>query len=224
MTFTITNNADNSEQIIEEIEIPGPIRFPVVFDYPYVFQWSKDSRSFYFSHLSSFVDGCFAVSRPGGAGLKRYDLSSSSIITIHEDHAEWMALSPNEKQLAYIGAYSGIIFVMDMESNSTQPFVPTAIDNSNISYYADFIYWSPDGKSLVYSYFADPCNPEMYPPDRYLVQLFPNLNQLKILLSPNEHDYIPSGWDIQDKIVLEDNNNNLWWLNPNTKEITPAQP
>jgi WD40 repeat protein len=137
--FTVTNNSDNSVRIIEELEIPGPIKFPVIFDYPYVLEWTDDGSSFYFSYLFSFPDGCFSISKPGGTGLKRYDLSSNNAITIHESPTTWMAFSPNESRLAYIKAYGGIVFVMDMNGNNIQPFAPLAVDKSGLTYYANFI-------------------------------------------------------------------------------------
>lgn len=82
--------------------------------------------------------------------------------------------------------------------------------------------WSPDGKTLIYAHHLGFCDYKVW--FSYIIQVNLSTQQQTILIEHNKNGYVPIEWNIQDRIVLKDNDDNLWWLNPNTKEIDPAQP
>ena len=188
--------------------------------YPYIFKWSDQGDFLYYSHLTTGGDGCYIPSEPGGYGLRRFDLLTGEDTLVLEKRGTWLALSPDETKLAYVQGWDGNVTLLDIEKQTEQtvPFPPIT-DVYGLVDTTDYIYWSPDGNSFVYAFLWGDCGDYFI---SYIVHFDINTQEQTILINHDEHGYIPVEWNEQDKILLLDNENNNWWLNPVTKEITPA--
>jgi Tol biopolymer transport system component len=221
LVFKVSNKTTNEEWFIEKIEW-NELQTPSSWvPFPYVFQWSQDNNFLYYSYEPNNNDGCFGYFRPGGFGLNRLDLNTGEIVFVRNDKATWMALSPDEKKLAYIDTFGGNVSILEIENGKTQTFPLPPIKNE-MGFVTDTsdLYWSPDGKSLIYAHYVGAC--DLLIPISYIVQLFPDTGQQQVLINHSEQGYIPEEWSVQGQILLRDLNGNRFWLNSTTKEIIPA--
>lgn len=217
--LVVSNKSTGQKWIITESnsdEITTPILYSL---YPYIFKWSNDKKFLYFSYLWDRNDGCFGYFKPGGFGLKRLDLSTGQIDTIREDKSTWMTFSPDEKQLAYIDTFDGNISIYDLENNNEQTYLIPSIDTLGMYPETNNLYWSPDGNSLIYGRYIGKC--DLLEPFLYVIQLYPDTGQQIILLDKKEGYYLVE-WSVKDKILLKDNEDRLYFLNSNSKELIPA--
>ena len=222
LLFKVLNKTTGKEWIIEQIDVDKVESHPPGgFFYPYILKWSQDNNYLYYSYLSTGGDGCFGYFQPGGFGLKRFDLSSGNIVEIRSDWATWMALSPDEKRLAYIADWGESVSILDMENGKEQsyPLPPIKNEVGVITDTSD-LYWAPDGKSLVYVHYVGVC--DLVVPISYIIQLFPVSGQQNILVSQSEEGLYPIEWNVQDKVLLQNFNDGRFWLDLSTKEITPT--
>lgn len=103
--FEVKNSQNNQTWVVENLDFTEPENPLEGYKYPYLFKWSEDGNYLYYSHLSTGGDGCYIPREPGGFDLKRFDLVTGETVTIREGLATWMALSPDEKWLAYIDGW-----------------------------------------------------------------------------------------------------------------------
>jgi WD40 repeat protein len=219
--FKVANNRRYKIWEVENVGFAEPENPMNGFRYPYIFDWSEDGRYLYYSHLSTGGDGCYILSRPGGFDLKRFDLATGEDVTILDKGGTWLALSPDESKLAYISGWDGNVTVLDMESKQERTIplssiteVPGMVDTTGHA------FWSPDGNHLVYAFLWGDCGDYYY---SYIIDFDLRTQKQSVLIDQDEHGYVPIGWSTPDKILLEDNQATYWWLNPTTKQITPAQ-
>lgn len=218
LLFKITNNRNDQIWIIEQTDVSKDGNPLPGFMYPYIFKWSQDGKYLYYSHLSTFNDGCFGYFSPGGFDLIKFDLSTGNSILLREDKATWMALSPDEKRLAYIDTFGGNVSILDIDSGIAQIYpLPSVKNEDNFVTDTSDLYWSPDGKSLVYAHYIGAC--DLIVPFSYVIQLFPDDHKQIILIENSDKGYIPIEWNIQDNILLRDSEGKQWRLDPTTKEI-----
>lgn len=219
--FRVSSKSKNKEWIIEqtewnELETPSS-RVP----FPYIFQWSQDNNFLYYSYQPNFNDGCFGIFRPGGLKLKRLDLNNKEIITILNSTATWMALSPDEKKLAYIEDWGPDITILEIDKKAKTVFTLPEIQNDlGMETDTSHIIWSPNGKALIYAHLLGVCDYKIW--YSYIIHVNLETQQKTILVKHNDQGYIPLEWNNTDGILLKDNDDINWWLNPNTKEITPV--
>ncbi|MCQ3935884.1 MAG: hypothetical protein DPW18_02435 [Chloroflexi bacterium] len=221
LLFKVSRNHNNHSWIIEQKDVNKDDNPLPGFTYPYIFKWSQDGKYLYYSHLPTFNDGCFGYFQPGGLDLIKFDLSNGEEVTLRDDKATWMALSPDEEKLAYIGTFGGNVSILDFEEKTTTTFQLPKVENpQNFVTDTSDIYWSPDGKSLIYAHYIGAC--ELIFPFSYIFQLFPETGQQTILVDNSEESFRPIEWNVERQILLEDSENKKWWLDATTKEITPA--
>lgn len=223
LLFVVSNNETAKEWIVEQVNL-NELQTPMPgLLYPSIFKWSEDENYLYYSYLSTFNDGCYGYFEPGGLGLKRFDLSTGNVIPVLQGWVTWMSLSPDEQRLAYIDSFGGRVSVMDVKTGNAQMYELPAVKNeSGLTTDTSDLYWSPDGASLIYAHYTGAC--DLSVPYSYVIRLYPDTGQQKILVENSEKGYIPIGWETQDKIQLRNIDGELWWLDPATLEITPIQP
>jgi len=217
--FRISSKSSNKEWIIDQTEWKELQTSSSMVPFPYIFQWSQDNNH---SYLPNFNDGCFGYFRPGGFDLKQLNLNTGEITTVRSGGSTWMAVSPDEKKLAYIETFGGNVSILDIENGTEKTFPLPPVENE-MGFITDTsdLYWAPDGKSLVYTHFVGAC--DMIVPISYIIQLFPDSGQQKVLVNHSEEGYIPVEWDMQDKVLIRDTNGDRFWLSLPTLEITPVQ-
>jgi len=222
--FEVQTKQNNQTWVVENLDFTEPENPLEGYKYPFVFKWSSDGKSLYYSHRSTGGDGCYGSSmfNFGGLDLIRFDLSSGDAVTIRDDWATWMVFSPDETKLAYISNWDGNVNVLELGSNKELALLlPSIPDEYGLVNSVEYAIWSPDGRALIYAYMWGSCGDYFL---SYLIHVNLDTQKQTFLVERDEHGYIPIEWNIQDKIVLKDNDDNLWWLNPTTKEIVPAQP
>ncbi|MBC7877530.1 MAG: hypothetical protein H7Y59_10200 [Anaerolineales bacterium] len=222
LLFTVSNNQTNQKWIVEQTDV-SEIKpsSPTGFIYPYVFKWSQDNNHLYYSHLSTGGDGCFGLRRPGGLDLKRFDLSRGNMVAIQKSGGTWMALSPDETILAYASGWNGGITILEVEKGKELILsLPQIKNEQNMITATSYLYWAPDGKTLIYSHMVGVCDIKIW--YSYIIQINPENGRQTVLVDHDDRGFIPVEWNSQDKILLIDNDNINWWLNPSTQEITSA--
>lgn len=221
LLFTVSSSSKNQTWVVEDLKFYEPANPLNGYKYPYIFKWSDDGDSLFYSHLSTGGDGCYILSAPGGFDLRKVDLSNGMIVIIQDGGGTWMALSPDESKLAYISGWDGNVTVLDIKTKTEQTFLlPSIPKEDGFEKTTEYAIWSPDGRNIIYAYLWGSCGEYLY---SYIILVHLQNQQQTILLNRDEHGFIPIKWNIQDKILLKDNENNNWWLNPFTKEIIPAQ-
>lgn len=222
--FKVTNKQNNQIWVVENLDFTEPENPLEGYKYPFVFKWSTDSKYLYYSHRSTGGDGCYGSSMLnfGGFDLIRFDLSNGGIVTILDDPATWMVFSPDEKKLVHIHDWDGNVNVLEIatEKELVLPLPPIP-DEYGLVNSTEYAIWSPDARTLIYAYMWGSCGDYFL---SYIIHVNLDTQKQTFLVERDEHGYVPVEWNTQNEIVLKDNKNNLWWLNPNTKEITPAQP
>ena len=219
--FTVLNNFGDQTWVIENLDFKEPE--PLVgYHYPYIFKWSDNGKYLYYSHLTTGGDGCYVPSRPGGFDLRRVDLLSGEDVVIQEEGGTWLALSPDESKLAYVQGWDGNVTLLNIENQIEQIIpLPPITDVYGLVDTTDYIFWSPDGNSFVYAFLWGDCGDYFF---SYIMHFDINTQKQTVLINHDEHGYIPVEWKEQDKILLLDNADNNWWLNPIKKEIIPTKP
>lgn len=222
LDFRVSSKSANKEWVVDQVEWNELQTSSSMVPFPYVFQWSQDNNYLYYSYLPNFADGCFRYSRPGGFDLQEFDLNTGEISTIRTGESTWMAMSPDEKQLAYIDTFGGNVSILDVDNKTEQTFPLPSVENE-MGFVTDTsdLYWAPDGKSLIYAHYVGAC--DMIVPISYVIQLFPDTGKQKTLVSYSEEGFYPIEWNIQEEVLLRDLHGNRFLLNPVTKEITPAE-
>jgi dipeptidyl aminopeptidase/acylaminoacyl peptidase len=178
-------------------------------------KWSSDGRYLYFSNTAT-PDGCALFTFV--PDLYRLDLHTGSLTEILKPVAWNLALSPDERWLAYFS--QGKLIVRDLvngqeRQSALQVTQPKAWN----------IVWSPNASRLVYKQtqsdgFCDTSQVALIHFDvETLVQ--------KTLLGKTEMEIV--GWEDPDRILLKDKDRKFYWLDANTGalqlalEITPMR-
>ncbi len=222
LVFSVTNLSQKQKWVIDQLDWDELQTSTSMVAFPYIFKWSDDQRSLFYSYEPNSNDGCFGYFRPGGYGLKKLDLANGQISVIREDNAPWMALSPDETQLAYIADFGGNVAIIEIKTGRERNYeLPTVKNEQGYVTDTSNLYWSPDGKSLVYAHYVGAC--DLIVPYSNIIQLYPDTGRQKILVDNSEKGYLPQEWAAEDRILLQDLEGNRWWLNPKTKEITSVQ-
>lgn len=132
-----------------------------------------------------------------------------------------MALSPNEKKLAYIEDWGPDITILEIDKKAKTVFTLPEIQNDlGMETDTSHIIWSPNGKALIYAHLLGVCDYKIW--YSYIIHVNLETQQKTILVKHNDQGYIPLEWNNTNRILLKDNDDINWWLNPSTKEITPV--
>ncbi len=205
--------------VIPEIKQSGLRRIPQAF------HWSSDGATLYYTYLPTYGDGCIGRWAWNGLGLYKLALESGIKTDITKSTGYWLAISPYEKKLAYLGSQhvsesdaNVVIGVIDLiTGDRVETEVETTYDPTTLLWPIDLV-WSPDSKLLVFGLVVNPCEESI---NRYSI-IKVNASTLKQTTLVNEliNWYQPYEWKEIDKVVLRESNGQKWELNPNTGEIT----
>lgn len=191
--------------------------------YPYVFKWSNDGKSLFYSHISTGGDGCFVINKPGGSDLKRLDLNTGDTITL-VDGATYMALSPQESLLAYNKDWGSFLTIKDLNSLVENDYFSPAKTIGNIPGNVTDIIWSPDGNYLAYTFIGNPCD---FPAKTSVVLMDVRNRNSKILIDVSETDYYTKEFLDTNTILMVAEQTGVpaapYLFNILTGEITPFQ-
>ena len=117
---------------------------------PQSLQWSQDGRSLYLTNVPR-PDGCAIY--VNGSDLARLDLETGQLVELVPTVGLWLALSPDESRLAYIGSYGRGLVIRDLANGEEVEF---SLDPGK-PYAAGEILWEPEGGGLLLAVANMPC-------------------------------------------------------------------
>lgn len=184
---------------------------------PRPLRWSEDGRYLYFTNRP-VPDGCSVF--VNGSDLQKVDLSDGSVTEIVPPVGLWLSLSPDERQLAYVGYGDRGLVVRDLSTGrELQTEVEAAQETGDA--HVGHIVWSPDGEALVLTVAIDACGP---PGERVhtIVRIDAETLSQTTLITEDERLFTSQAWSERGRVSLRDRDGKRWWLDPRTGELTPA--
>jgi len=173
---------------------------------PIPFHWSQDGRSLYFTN-EPMPDGCAQF--VNGSDLYRVDLMTGRVTQLMPHAGLWLALSPDETQLAYIAYGSRGLVIRDLISEAEREVkLPAGAQ-------AGHMVWSPDQTMLMLTLDEHGCG-GAYSVGRVEAQA----STLTILLRTDTRRFITRVWPEAGRVLLADSDGNLWWMEAQTGELT----
>jgi Tol biopolymer transport system component len=201
----------SADQSVEWVLVEEISPFGLGYTSPEQVYWSPEGRYLYYTNRPH-VDGCglFVTA----SDLWRVDLADGTVSQILPSGAQSYAFSPDGSQVAYITWSSPAELVLhDLTTGSERRGTLDFED-------AGAMVWSPEGTWIALTGANNPCQPEW----RQAIVLV-NASDLsqRTLVPPDERLLKTSAWQETGKILLEDLEGNLWWLQVESGEVTLIQ-
>lgn len=189
------------------------------FEYVVPMLWTRDGEHLYVTHHRTAGDGCFVPGEHSGRGLLRLNLLTRDIVAVSSAVTSWMAISPDERHMAYVVYARQGLTIVDLGSGQeetlelvvSQQEMGTALDQENI-------VWSPDGNSLVFAVLIDVCGIGASRPTLVVRVDLPLMTQT-VLVGTAELGYVPVKWAEPDVIILRDRDGQLWEVDVQTRAL-----
>jgi hypothetical protein len=184
---------------------------------PQPLHWSSDESHFYFTNRP-VPDGCSVF--VNGSDLQKVDLSDGSVTEIVPPVGLWLSLSPDERQLAYVGYGDRGLVVRDLSTGrELQTEVEAAQETGDA--HVGHIVWSPDGEALVLTVAIDACGP---PGERVhtIVRIDAETLSQTTLIAEDERLFTSEACPETGRVSLRDRDGERWWLDPRTGDLTVA--
>jgi hypothetical protein len=178
---------------------------------PQPFHWSQDGRFLYVTNRP-VPDGCGVF--VNGSDLYRVDLSDGSVTQIVPSSGLWLSLSPDESTLAYIGYGGRGLVLRDLTTGAERE---TKLDPGE-DYAAGHVVWSPDGAALVLTLAIRPCSTN-WAESVSVVRVEAATLEQTTLIQRDERLFITAEWPFPDRILLTDDNEDLWWMDAVTGQV-----
>lgn len=182
---------------------------------PQPVQWSLDGQYFYYTNMPT-VEGCKPLP-VNGSDLQRVDLTTGEVYELLPSIAYYIALSPDESQLAYIQQRSldlrirNLVFGEDRKVNLAPKW----------NYDAGNIFWAPDGKSLTLTIANQPCIGEYsgsgpYADTTSILVIDTVKLKAATMSGADALRKVTSAWKVADQIEMRDPEGKVWVLDPGT--------
>jgi Tol biopolymer transport system component len=183
---------------------------------PKPFGWSQDGRYLYFTNYG-VPDGC-----PGfvnGSDLQRVDLLQGSVTEILPGVGFWLALSPDESRLAYIGYRQRGLIVRDLATGEEREI---GLDNNVESARLGHILWSPGGTQLVLTAGFNLCGP---PEERAhsIIRVALSDGEHTTLIEPDRRLFVTQAWQTPGRVLLTDQDGRRWEMDVDTGDVDQLQ-
>ncbi len=190
--------------------------------YLQLFHWSKDGHGLYYTNRV-VPDGCGGAFN-NGSDLLKVDLQNG---TVHEilppvTGFTWIALSPDEKIVAYTERRTkpGVVLreiATGREHTVLVPIDPTTDHDMKI-------IWSPDGKTIAVTVAMGACN--RVEDGESTSTLLVNVATLEVtpLLENDTRYRVVHHWPEPNRLLLKDPQGQWWQLDLVTRTLFPIQP
>lgn len=179
---------------------------------PQVLQWSRDGQSLYFTN--QVVPGGCAVF-VNGSDLHRLDLGNGNVEALVPDVGFWLALSPDEATLAYIGYGERGLVIRDLATGNEREMKL----EPDQDYQAGHIVWSPDGAALALTLALRPCTTNWADATSIVYVEVGTLTHTT-RLSEDQRLFITVEWITENQLLLRDNDGIEWLMDVTTGTIT----
>jgi hypothetical protein len=192
--------------------------------YSYVlYQWSADSLHFYYRNLATF-DACTPTERISdridGFGLMRVDMPSPPLdasVTTILDYNTNPVLSPDETLVAYADGFGMHIKNLINVSDDQEIDVPSYF-NSDSDTLGDIV-WSASESSVMLRLVRNACDPSLSSVELLRADLWNG--QVAVVSAGDPRQFVIMAWPEPSRVLLRDKDNQFWYINPVTGEITP---
>jgi hypothetical protein len=184
---------------------------------PEPLQWSSDGNRFYFTNRP-VPDGCAVF--VNGSDLQRVDLSDGSVTEVVPAVGLWLSLSPDERELAYVGYGDRGLVLRDLSTGrerQTQIEAAQETEDAHVGH----VVWSPDGEGLVLTVAIDACGP---PEARAhtIVHVDAETLAQTTLIAEDERLFTSDAWSDRERVSLRDRDGETWRLDPETRGLETA--
>jgi hypothetical protein len=184
---------------------------------PEPLQWSSDGSRFYFTNRP-VPDGCAVF--VNGSDLQRVDLSDGSVTEVVPAVGLWLSLSPDERELAYVGYGDRGLVLRDLSTGrerQTQIEAAQETEDAHVGH----VVWSPDGEGLVLTVAIDACGP---PEARAhtIVHVDAETLAQTTLIAEDERLFTSDAWSDRERVSLRDRDGETWRLDPETRGLETA--
>jgi hypothetical protein len=183
---------------------------------PKPFAWSQNGRYLYFTNFG-VPDGCPRF--VNGSDMHRVDLSDGSVTVVVPGVGFWLALSPDESQVAYIGYGDRGLVVRDLATGEERE---VALDSDVEDAQLGHVVWSPDGTRLVLTAGFDSCGPQEER-THSIIGVDLSEGSHTMLIERDNRLFITQAWHAPDYVLLTDNLDRGWEMNVNTGEVTQTE-
>ena len=175
---------------------------------PETVHWSADGGYLYYTN-QPHVDGCGLFIN--ASELWRVDLADGSATQALPESAKSYAFSPDDSQVAYVTWSTPPDLVLhDLGTGEDRRLVLDFED-------AGAQVWSPDGTMLALTGAENPCQAGWA---HSIVVVDTSDLTPRTLNLPDERLLKTNDWQEAGKILLEDFDRNLWWLDVESGDVT----
>lgn len=177
------------------------------FTLPGLLQWSADGTRLYFTNVPH-PDGCSLF--VNGGDVQSLDLATGQVTELMPEQGLWLALSPNETQVAYIGYGDRGLIIRDLATGQERPIdIPRPVPSATMG----AIVWAPDGSALALTASHDPCGIDGVT-SVFVVDLA--TGAVRTLVDSAEQGAVTVRWEPTGQVVVVDRNRVETWLEADT--------
>jgi Tol biopolymer transport system component len=217
VSLTLARKDGSIEWTAEEVRTSE-----LYYDLAWPFHWSSNGKLFYFTHRPARSDGCFGFDDNNGSDLWRVDLLTGQVQEIAPKVGGWLALSPDEKTLAYVSYQPVQIVLRDVasgiERTRTIEIVSQYLD---VPTHESHLLWSPDGKALVFTLEINVCN-DLESISHSIVRVNADTLIQTTLISEDQRLFTTFEWPTIEQVILEDKDEHRWQMNAFTGKVTKS--
>lgn len=216
-TLYVTGRGYKRDWVVEKIDIENFMGYTLAWP----LAWSQDEKILYYTHRFGGGDGCFGQEDFYGTDLFEFDLESGESTQILPKVGYWVALSPDQTMFSALDREGLVIY--EMETGGQQRISFDTIDgyNGGTVFHRSDLIWSPDSRSIAYTLSIDICNGPNDAKSSVVLFDVSSMESL-ILIENDEHCYTTVEWLDNGLILLQDENQQNWEIDPSTAELDRA--
>jgi hypothetical protein len=201
----------SADQSIEWILVEEISPFGLGYTTPEPLHWTADGRYLYFTNRPH-VDGCGLFVT--GSDLWRANLADGSVTQVLPEGAQSYAFSPDGTLVAYLSWSTPPELALHNLGTGEERRVVLGFED------AGAMVWSPDGAMLALTGAKQPCQAGW---THAIMVIEPSDLTPQTLLPLDERLFITREWPETGKILLEDIDRDLFWLDVDSGEVTQIQ-
>lgn len=193
--------------------------FGLGYTLPSQFHWSQDGQFLYFTEHGT-PDGCPTVFG-FDCGLYRVNLEDGSLVNLAGSGCGAARASPSGAWFALLRNNLVEVWASDGSSSSSYPFMEASELDRTSDWQAGGLIWSPDETRLVMTIIHDTCSQGGASSSILAIDL--EGEEVSVLVERNENEYLTIDWPEASRILLQDSSGLRFWLDPQTRTISPQR-